>query len=72
VKNYFSKVYPTSFFTFHFSFFTILGTFVPEFASLAQLVEQLTRNEQVGGSSPLRGSSILHCAFFISHFAGYT
>ncbi len=26
------------------------------YASLAQLVEQLTRNEQVGGSSPLRGS----------------
>jgi hypothetical protein len=30
---------------------------VPEnYASLAQLVEQLTRNEQVGGSNPLRGS----------------
>ena len=28
-------------------------------ASLAQLVEQFIRNEQVGGSSPLRGSKIL-------------
>ena len=26
------------------------------FASLAQLVEQLIRNEQVGGSSPPKGS----------------
>ena len=27
-----------------------------KFASLAQLVEQLIRNEQVVGSSPMRGS----------------
>jgi putative oxidoreductase len=38
-------------------------------ASLAQLVEQLTRNEQVGGSNPLRGSSIAHCTFCIVHFS---
>jgi hypothetical protein len=30
--------------------------FAPKFASLAQLVEQLIRNEQVVGSSPIGGS----------------
>jgi hypothetical protein len=30
--------------------------FVKKFASLAQLVEQLIRNEQVVGSSPIGGS----------------
>ena len=30
--------------------------FAKNFASLAQLVEQLIRNEQVVGSSPMRGS----------------
>ena len=35
-------------------------------ASLAQLVEQLTRNEQVSGSSPLGGSKIVHfCNLFV-------
>ena len=29
------------------------------FASLAQLVEQLIRNEQVVGSSPMRGSYLI-------------
>ena len=31
-------------------------------ASLAQLVEQLTRNEQVSGSSPLGGSTVSSCS----------
>jgi hypothetical protein len=30
--------------------------FLHPYASLAQLVEQLIRNEQVGGSSPPKGS----------------
>ena len=29
------------------------------FASLAQLVEQLFRKQQVGGSNPLRGSGVI-------------
>ena len=33
--------------------------FVSGIASLAQLAEQLIRNEQVGGSSPLRGSNFI-------------
>jgi hypothetical protein len=32
-------------------------------ASLAQLVEQFIRNEQVGGSSPLRGSRNLYYCY---------
>jgi hypothetical protein len=32
-------------------------------AEVAQLVEQLTRNEQVGGSSPLFGSSLSQCIY---------
>ncbi len=31
-----------------------------EFADVAQLVEQLIRNQQVNGSSPFVGSSISH------------
>ena len=38
--------------------------FAKIFASLAQLVEQLIRNEQVEGSSPFGGSiSIINTAF---------
>ena len=36
-------------------------------ASLAQLVEQLTRNEQVTGSSPVGGSKICFiCSYYVS------
>ncbi len=35
---------------------TLRYTLRPEQADVAQLVEQLTRNEQVSGSSPLVGS----------------
>jgi hypothetical protein len=50
-----------SLFTFRYSLliFHLFNYFCASiFASLAQLVEQLTRNEQVGGSNPLRGSDI--------------
>ena len=30
-------------------------------AGIAQLVEQLIRNQQVGGSNPLPGSIIINC-----------
>jgi hypothetical protein len=36
---------------------TLRYTLRPKQADVAQLVEQLTRNEQVSGSSPLVGSS---------------
>ncbi len=34
--------------------------FQPTQASVAQLVEQLIRNERVGGSNPLAGSALFH------------
>jgi hypothetical protein len=36
--------------------FTIFAELFQKYASLAQLVEQLIRNEQVVGSSPIGGS----------------
>gem|GEM_PF-5043022 len=48
----------------------------PEIANVAQLVEQLTRNEQVSGSSPLIGSrplvAIAAGGFFVWQFARFT
>ncbi len=40
---------------FHFSFIIFVSD-----ASLAQLVEQLIRNEQVAGSSPAKGSCLIN------------
>ncbi len=48
------------------------------YASLAQLVEQLIRNEQVVGSSPMRGSNmryytyILYSASIDKYYVGHT
>jgi hypothetical protein len=38
----------------------ILYFWHPVYASLAQLVEQLIRNEQVVGSSPIGGSKVMN------------
>ena len=46
--------------------------FSPPKASLAQLVEQLTRNEQVVGSSPMGGSLLFYLTFFIMKRTGLT
>ncbi len=46
-------------------FFLIL---FPVFASLAQLAEQLIRNEQVVGSSPMRGSKCSRTKILIKNF----
>lgn len=43
---------------------------VVRYATLAQLVEQLTRNEQVWGSNP-QGGSILHQAHERVSYSGY-
>ncbi len=40
------------------NFFVLRHAFCASQANVAQLVEQLTRNEQVSGSSPLIGSTV--------------
>ncbi len=45
--------------------FSIFAAF---YASLAQLVEQLIRNEQVVGSSPIGGSDIFEDKILLTNF----